>query len=84
MNVSKRQPSCILAHNLLNKLTVIIGGCDLLNEQVDEHSECSKRLATIRDVAKSMAEDLTQHQCYLDVMSRRELIVDMSKRPQHH
>lgn len=67
---TKRQPSCILAHNLINKLTAIIGGCELLEEESEASSACVKRLQLIRDVAKSMADDLRQHQCYLDSLAR--------------
>lgn len=69
-NLGKHQPSCILAHDLINKLTVIVGRCDLLKERAPEDSECLKHLALIRDAAKAMAEELNQHQCRLDAMMR--------------
>lgn len=64
------RPSCILAHELINKLTVIVGHCDLLKESAPEDSHCLERLKQIREVARSIAEDLNRHQCHLDTMMR--------------
>jgi hypothetical protein len=68
--VGKYQPSCMLAHELVNQLSVIVGHCDLLEERTPEDSACLERLKAIRDVAKAMAQQLTQHQCDLDAMMR--------------
>ena len=68
--MGKYRPSCILAHELINKLTVIVGHCDLLKENAPEDSHCLERLMQIREVAKSMAEELNSHQCHLDTMLR--------------
>ena len=59
------EPTCLLAHRLVNKLSAIIGNCDLLNEQVEAGSECAKRLSLIHDVAQEMAKELNEHQCEL-------------------
>ncbi len=66
----KYQPSCTLAHELINQLSVIVGNCDLLKEDLPGDSEGAKRLFLIKDVAKSMAEDLQRYQTQLDVMMR--------------
>jgi hypothetical protein len=66
-DVGKYEPSCTLAHRLTNKLAVIVGCCDLLqSETPDESSTCSRRLLTIREAAKEIAEELNQYQCRLD------------------
>lgn len=70
LNLGKHQPSCMLAHHFVNKLTVIVGGCDLLTEKSEPDSELSKRLLMMREIAKSMADELNQHQCHLDAMVR--------------
>lgn len=77
--LEKYQPSCMLAHDFINKLSVIIGRCELLNEMVEENSECSKRLLMVRDIANSMVEELRQRQCHLDVMTRAGMIEQQSK-----
>jgi len=69
-NGKQYQPSCLLAHSLINKLSVIVGRCDLLKEKTPEESECYQRLMAIRDLAKSMAEEITQHQCRFDAIAR--------------
>lgn len=66
-------PGCLLAHGLVNKLSVIVGLCDLLEEKASEDSECLKRLNVIRNIAKSMAEELNVHQCHLDELTRAEI-----------
>ena len=56
----------MFAHELLNRLTVIIGNCDLVIEKTPADSERAKLLLVIRENARSMAEDLTRHQRELD------------------
>jgi hypothetical protein len=60
-NADPHQPVCIVAHNLVNKLSAIIGQCDLLSEKVEEGTESAKRLVMIHDLAKSAARELTDH-----------------------
>lgn len=61
-------PNCVLAHRLTNKLSVIVGYCDLLRLEVpeEESSKCLQRLLMIRDIAKEMAAELNEHQCCID------------------
>ena len=61
----KYQLDCPLAHDLLNKLTVIVGTCDLLVEKTPENSPSLAQMLMIRNVARSMATDLGQLQCDL-------------------
>ncbi|MFZ0954583.1 MAG: hypothetical protein WAN17_20105 [Candidatus Sulfotelmatobacter sp.] len=61
---------CLLAHDLVNKLSVIIGNCDLLVKHVESGSECANRLDLIRNVARGMAKELNQHQCELSEVIR--------------
>ena len=60
-NAEPHQPVCIVAHNLVNKLSAIIGHCDLLSENAEEGTESAKRLVMIHDLAKSAAKELTDH-----------------------
>lgn len=64
----KYEPTCILAHHLINKLTVIIGGCDLLREMDPRSRECAQRILLIRETAQAMADELREHQNHLDAM----------------
>ena len=50
-----------IAHQLLNKLSIIIGNCDLLIERV-EGTEHTQRLGLIRDIAKTAVDDLVNFQ----------------------
>jgi hypothetical protein len=62
-HTEKHQPRCVVAHDVVNKLSAIIGFCDLLKERVEEHdAECAKRLGLIHDLAQSAAKELVEHQ----------------------
>jgi hypothetical protein len=50
------------AHNLVNKLSVIIGHCDLLAEMTKSDSEKARRVALIRSVAVECVKELEEHQ----------------------
>ena len=60
---SRGQPSCQLSHDLVNQLTVIAIYCDLLNEDAPLDPETHRRLHAIRAAAKTLADQLSQHQC---------------------
>lgn len=62
-------PVCMLAHELLNRLTVIIGNCDLAIERAAELAWI-KHLYTIRETARCMVVELNRHQCELTVQLR--------------
>jgi hypothetical protein len=51
-----------VAHNLVNKLSAIIGHSELLGTKAEQGTECAKRLILILDLAKSAAHELTEHQ----------------------
>jgi len=59
---SNHQPACMMTHNLVNKLSAIVGHCDLLIEQTEQDSEFLQRLTLIRAIAEKAAKDLTEHQ----------------------
>jgi predicted protein tyrosine phosphatase len=48
------------AHDLINKLSVIIGNCDLLKEMITDGTEQAKRLSVIRAVADEAIKELTK------------------------
>ncbi len=71
---SKKQPAChhpicMMAHDLINSLSVIVGNCDLL-KQLDQPEDATARLTRIRDTATQMAETLREHQCHMAVLMR--------------
>lgn len=59
------RPLCMLAHDLVNKLSVIIGCCDLFTDLGRPDPVGEKQIQLIRDTAKSMAERLSHEQCHL-------------------
>ncbi len=66
---NKPQPECPLAHKLINKLSVVVGSCDLLVESAPEDSPLLSRIILIRNTAQSMAADLAEFEC--DLVRRR-------------
>lgn len=60
------QPSCMLAHDMINRLTVILGFCDLLKEHTTADEQGLKYLSSIRFSANSMAEELKHRYCQPD------------------
>jgi hypothetical protein len=69
-DLGKHQPSCLLAHGLLNQLTIIIGYCDLITEATTEEAQRAERLASIRQLAATMAGTLRNHQCQPEAMAK--------------
>jgi len=70
---SKQQhlPVCFVAHDLVNKLSVIVGNVDLLLEVTEKDTDYAKRLTLIREIAEQSANELKQHQ--------RELAAQLKK-----
>lgn len=62
-NAGCYEPACLLAHRLVDKLSVIVGHCELVSGEVEPGSECAKRLDLIQNVAAEMAKELSMHQC---------------------
>lgn len=54
-------PRCDLLHELLNSLTVVLGECDLLQDEACQ--QASLRLSIIREQAHYMAELIREHRC---------------------
>jgi hypothetical protein len=71
------RPLCVLSHDLVNKLSAIIGHCDLLSKEAEVDSECARRLLLIRQIANSMAEQINQHQCDLEDRIRTAAIQEL-------
>ena len=67
----RHQPVCMVAHDLVNKLSAIVGHCDLLIEIMGRDVEYAGRLTLIRDIAKAAAEELTEHQRKLAAETRK-------------
>jgi len=64
-NQEKYKLECPLAHELINKLSVIVGNCDLLAESTPEDSPLLERTLVIREMAKAVAKELGQIECDL-------------------
>ena len=79
-NLEKYQPSCLLAHELVNKLSVVVGYCDLLRDYMPEDSAGQGQLGKIREIAKAMAEELNTHQCSIKAMTREALKSSLGSR----
>jgi len=59
---------CRLSHDLVNQLTVILICCDMLKDEPAEQAENSRRLSPIRTAARSIAQELSRHDCGYEEM----------------
>jgi hypothetical protein len=65
-------PACMMSHEVVNKLSIIIGNCDLVIEKAPADSDCIKRLSLIGETARGIAKIMQDHQCELsDVLRPR-------------
>lgn len=67
----RHQPACMFAHDLINKISAIVGNCDLLYEKTEKGTEYARRLAVIRDLAESAIKEITEHQLKAEAESRK-------------
>ena len=59
------EPACMLAHRLVDKLTAIVGYCQLGSADAPPGTESAKRFEMIETTANAMAKELSKHQCHL-------------------
>jgi hypothetical protein len=64
-------------HDLVNKLAVIVGHCDLLSEHLKEGSQCAKRVGAIQEIARDMGKELKEYQCQLSESGRSARIEEL-------
>ena len=62
-------PVCLLAHEIINRLSVNIGNSGLVREKTTD-SDCAKRLLSIRESARNLVVELNRHQCELNRLLR--------------
>jgi hypothetical protein len=48
------QCRCACSHEMKNRLSVIVGNCDLMGTKISADSECAKRLSAIRESARGV------------------------------
>jgi hypothetical protein len=48
--------------DLVNKLSVISGHCDLLSDDLKAGSQCAKRVGAIQEITREVAEELNEYQ----------------------
>jgi hypothetical protein len=70
MRKDRHQPASMVAHNLVNQLSAIVGHCDLLIEITEQGTEPARRLALIREIATAATVELTEHQRQLRADAR--------------
>lgn len=66
----RHKPKCLLSHELFNKLSVVIGSCQIVRERMEElkytDSQCQHHIEVLEKIARAMADDLRKHACELD------------------
>jgi hypothetical protein len=64
-------------HDLVNQLTVIVGHCDLLSDDLKQGSQSATRVVAIQEIGRGMAKELNEYQYRLSKSVRS---VGMQKR----
>jgi hypothetical protein len=54
-----------MLRDLVNKLAVISGHCDLLGDRLRTGSQSARRVGAIQELAREMAKELNEYQCRL-------------------
>ena len=70
MNEPRGRHFCLLAHNVVNKLSAILGHCEILDAEADADPQCIERLHKIRDLASSAAAMLQNDECEVEAVTR--------------
>jgi hypothetical protein len=63
-------PVCLYAHDLVNKLSAIVGRCDPSMEEAERSADRDKHVKIIREIAKSMCDALQSQLCQPDPVSQ--------------
>jgi hypothetical protein len=58
---ARKELSCMLVHDLLNRISIIMGNCDLASQNTPANSENAKHISIIRENARMMALELSNH-----------------------
>ena len=58
------RPTCMLAHDLINKVAAIVANCDQLETEVPD-TKCLDRTEKIKGLALDLAETLLSRKCEL-------------------
>jgi hypothetical protein len=59
-SIQARVPA-LFVHDLVNKLAVIVGHCDLVSDHLKEGSQCAKRVNEVQDIAREIAKELNEY-----------------------
>ena len=70
MNSPNERHFCLLAHNVVNRLSAIVGHCEILDADAHGDRECLERLHKIRDLAASAAAMLQTQECEIEAVNR--------------
>lgn len=75
---SKEAPSCLLSHEALNRLSVIIGSCDLALQQMKasktRQPQAERRVEVVRQMAWELVNQVREYGCQLDTATRSRLL----------
>ncbi len=70
-NRNCHQPACLLAHRLVDVLSVIVGYCELGKEDAEAGTECANRFESIQSIATKAAKGLSTHQCHVSELVQK-------------
>jgi hypothetical protein len=78
------KPKCPLAHLVLNKLSVIIGSCDLALEESSgpeiPASQLEPQLRVVREMAWDVVRELRARGCELDQATKSPMMAELCRK----
>jgi nitrogen-specific signal transduction histidine kinase len=70
---TKYQPRCMLSHEFANDLSVIIGNCELLEEEAKSAGTSTHKIEIILSAARRISDELRSHVCALEAATRNQV-----------
>jgi hypothetical protein len=67
----RHAPACMLAHQMINKVSAIIGHCDLFLEKTEPGTPHANRISVIREIAQTAVKELVEHQQQVEAETQR-------------
>jgi len=76
-SIQARVPA-LFVHDLVNKLAVILGHCDLVSDHLKEGSQCAKRVSAVQEIAREMAKELNEYHEQVLEATRRTVTEELA------
>lgn len=78
-----RPSMCLLFHNFINRLSVIVGNCELVVDEAEKAGIADlphmRRIPVVRNIAVELARELREQMSELDAVTKTMLVGEKAK-----